>query len=143
MPLPTPEHMQAVVAAYLRALHAGDLEAIVALYADDAVAEDPAGSPPRRGLADIRRFYAASLQRPLRVELEGVVRTAGHEAAFAFSVDCEYQGRHTRVWPINVLRFDADGRIAQKRAFFGPGTPAAPGPAAGQTLQPGAKKFRV
>lgn len=121
MPSPTPEHMQAVVAAYVRALNAADLEAIVALYADDAVVEDPVGSAPRRGLADIRRFYAASLQWPLRVELEGAIRTAGSEAAFAFRVDLEYQGRHTTIWPIDVLRFDKAGRIAQMRAFFGPG----------------------
>lgn len=113
--------MQAVVAAYLRALNAGDLEGIVALYADDAVVEDPVGSAPRRGLADIRRFYAASLQLPLRVELEGAIRTVANEAAFAFSVDFEYQGRHTTIWPIDVLRFDEQGRIAQMRAFFGPG----------------------
>lgn len=35
---------EAVVHAYVAALNAGDLEAIVALYADDASVEDPVGS---------------------------------------------------------------------------------------------------
>lgn len=113
--------MRAVVTAYLRALNAGNLEGIVALYADDAVVEDPVGSAPRRGLAEIRNFYAVSLQLPLRVKLEGSIRTAANEAAFAFCVEFEYQGRHTTIWPIDVLRFDEHGRIAQMRAFCGPG----------------------
>mgnify|MGYP000558860672 CR=1 FL=1 len=35
--MPTAEHMHAAVHAYVRALNAADLDAIVALYADDAV----------------------------------------------------------------------------------------------------------
>lgn len=119
--MPTPAHMQAAVEAYIRALNAGDLDGIVALYAEDAVVEDPVGSPPKRGLEDIRAFYAASLRLPLQVALEGPVRCVANEAAFAFSVRFAYQGRDTTIRPIDVFRFDANGRIAQMRAFFGPG----------------------
>ena len=116
-----PEHVQAAVEAYVRALNASDLDAIVALYADDAVVEDPVGTAPKRGIADIRAFYAGSLKLKLRVELEGQIRAVASEAAFAFSVSFEVQGRGTTIRPIDTMRFDADGRIVQMRAFFGPG----------------------
>jgi len=119
--LPSPEAMQVAVQAYLDALNAGDLEAIVALYADDAVVEDPVGSVPRRGLAEIRAFYAGSLQLGLQAAPEGPVRAVAGEAAFAFRVSFEVNGRRTTIRPIDVMRFDHAGRIVQMRAFFGPG----------------------
>lgn len=121
MTTPTPEHMQAAVEAYVRALNAADLDAITALYADDAVVEDPVGTAPKRGLAEIRAFYAGSLRLKLQVALEGPVRAVAGEAAFAFSVSFEVQGRKTTIRPIDVFRFDEAGRIVQMRAFFGPG----------------------
>ncbi len=112
--------MAAAVHAYIRALNVGDLDAIVALYADDAEVEDPVGSQPKRGLADIRAFYANSLQLPLQVELEGAIRAVAGEAAFAFSVSFEVKGQRTTIRPIDLFRFNAAGRIVQMRAFFGP-----------------------
>jgi ketosteroid isomerase-like protein len=49
--MPDPAAMTAAVHAYVAALNAGDLDAIVALYADDASVEDPVGStsPPLQG----------------------------------------------------------------------------------------------
>jgi len=117
--------MRAAVQAYLAALNVGDLEAIVALYADDAVVEDPVGSAPRCGLDEIRAFYAGSLKLGLQAALEGQVRAVAGEAAFAFSVSFELNGQRTTIRPIDVMRFDADGRIVQMRAFFGPGNIAA------------------
>ncbi len=111
--------MEAAVHAYVRALNEGNLEAIVALYAEGAEVEDPVGSPPKRGLEEIRAFYAASIRLQLEVALEGQVRAVGHEAAFAFSVTFEVQGRRTTIRPIDLFRFDAQGRIVQMRAFFG------------------------
>ncbi len=51
------EIMQAAPAKYLTALADKDLEGILALYADDAVVEDPVGSEPHVGMAAIREFY--------------------------------------------------------------------------------------
>lgn len=121
MPMPTPELMQAAVHAYVHALNAADVDAIVALYADDAVVEDPVGSVPKRGIADIRAFYAGSLRLKLQVELEGTIRAVAGEAAFPFSVSFEINGQRTTIRPIDVFRFNAAGRIVQMRAFFGPG----------------------
>ena len=117
--MPTPEHMQAAVRAYIAALNAGDIDAIVALYAEDATVEDPVGSTPQRGLAQIRTFYSASLSMALQVVLDGEIRAVANEAAFAFSVSLVMDGKRITIRPIDVVRFDAQGRITSMRAFFG------------------------
>lgn len=119
MSTPTPEQMEAAVHTYLRALNEADLDAIVALYAEDAVVEDPVGSAPRVGREAIRAFYAGSAALQLQVALEGAVRVAGREAAFAFSVRFVHEGRPTTIRPIDLFRFDDAGRVVSMRAFFG------------------------
>lgn len=114
-----PEQMHAAVHAYVRALNAADLDAIVALFADDAVVEDPVGSEPRRGIAAIRDFYAASVAMKLVVELEGPVRAVANEAVFPFSVSLVFNGQPVVIRPIDHFRFNEAGRIVQMRAFFG------------------------
>jgi len=112
--------MQAAVHAYVRALNDADLEAIALLFADDAVVEDPVGSLPKRGIAEIRAFYAGSLSLKLQAELEGPVRAVADAAAFAFRVSFEIDGQRTVIRPIDVFRFNDAGRIVQMSAFFGP-----------------------
>ena len=115
----TAEHMTAVVHRYVAALNASDLEGIVALYADDATVEDPVGSSVQNGIEAIRAFYANSLKLSLQVELTGEVRAVANEAAFAFTVSFEYQGRKTLIAPIDHFRFNDAGKLVSMRAFFG------------------------
>lgn len=119
--MPDPAAMTAAVHAYVAALNAGDLDAIVALYADDASVEDPVGSKPLVGIEAIRAFYARSTAIALQVTLDGEVRVAGNECAFPFSVSFVHEGRRTTIRPIDTFRFDEAVRIVQMRAFFGPG----------------------
>ena len=114
------QRMQAAVHEYVRALNAGDLDAIVALYADEATVEDPVGSAPKCGREAIRAFYAGSVVLKLDVAMEGELRCVGHECAFAFAVSFTHEGRRTTIRPIDTMRFDDAGRIVQMRAFFGP-----------------------
>ena len=103
----------------MEALNASDLEGIVALYADDATVEDPVGSSVQNGIEAIRAFYANSLKLSLQVELTGEVRAVANEAAFAFTVSFEYQGRKTLIAPIDHFRFNDAGKLVSMRAFFG------------------------
>nr|6UAD_A Chain A, Ketosteroid isomerase with truncated and designed loop [Comamonas testosteroni] len=114
----TPEHMTAVVQRYVAALNAGDLDGIVALYASDATVTE-SFRPPFTGTEAIREFYANSLKLPLAVELTQEVRAANGEAAFAFIVSFEYQGRKTVVAPIDHFRFNGAGKIVYAQALFG------------------------
>lgn len=118
--VPTPQHMREVVARYIAALNAADIDAIVALYAPDAQVEDPVGSEPHRGHAAIRAFYSRSLTMRLEVALQGEVRAVAGEAAFAFTVALQQGDARLVISPIDHFRFDAQGRITHMRAFFGP-----------------------
>lgn len=108
-----------IVRGYLRALESGDVEAIVSLYAEDATVEDPVGSTPVVGHDAIRAFYAKAQDMFPRTKLDGAVRVAGRECAFAFAVTVTYQGQRITIRPIDTFRFDEQGRITQMRAYFG------------------------
>ncbi len=113
------QQMIDTVHAYVSALNAGDLDAIVTLYAEDGTVEDPVGSPPKVGHAAIRDFYAITASMKISIALEGEVRVAARTCAFAFSVSFTYEGRPTTIRPIDVFEFDAVGRISSMRAYFG------------------------
>lgn len=118
--MPTPEQMVAVVQAYVAAFAAGDVDAVVALFAEDATVEDPVGTPPKRGLAEIRAFYAGSMATGARLELLGDPRCAADYIAFPFAVKLEWQGSRQVIEVIDTFRLDASGKITEMRAFFGP-----------------------
>jgi steroid Delta-isomerase len=46
---------------YARLMNAGDVEGVLALFADDVVFEDPVGAPPIRGKEALRRHIAWSV----------------------------------------------------------------------------------
>ena len=118
--MPTPEAMTAVVHAYVEAFARGDAAMVAALFADDASVEDPVGTPPRRGKAAIAEFYRASMATGAKLTLDSPVRAAADHAAFAFHVDLDWDGVRQRIDVIDLFRFDAVGKITEKRAFFGP-----------------------
>jgi steroid delta-isomerase len=111
------EIMQAAPAKYLTALAAKDLEGILALYADDAVVEDPVGSEPHVGMAAIREFYKGTTEYDLEAALDGQVRLAGNEVAFPFIVKNIAGGFAMHI--IDVFKFNDEGKIVSMRAFWG------------------------
>ncbi len=108
------------VEAYIAAYGRGDLDGVVAVFAEHAIVEDPVGSPPLVGKAAIRDFMAVGIAMGAKLTLEGPIRCAGDFAAFPFVVTLDIEGRATRIEVIDVFRFDADGKVAEMRAFFGP-----------------------
>ena len=70
--MPTAEEMTETVNAYLAAINAGDMPAVMALYSDDAAVEDPAGTEPKRG-AQILEFYTSAFSGGAKVALTGPV----------------------------------------------------------------------
>ena len=109
--------MKAVVQAYLEAFNRGDAEAVAALYAEDAMVEDPVGSPPKRGRQAILEFYREAIATGAKATLDTPIRGShGNSAALAFSIKV---GPMT-VRVIDTMAFDASGRITQMKAYFGP-----------------------
>lgn len=114
--MPSHEQMVAVVAAYIAAFAAEDVEAIVRLYASDATVEDPVASPVQRGSEAIRAFYTAAVATGAKLTLHGPVRTAGNNAAFSFSVRVTQH----QIDVIDTFAFDEQGKITAMRAFWSP-----------------------
>jgi steroid Delta-isomerase len=112
--------LEALVDAYVRHLNAHDVEAIVALYAEDGTVEDPVGSTPIRGHAALRQFYSRIGPVQLQVRRDGPVRAAGRECAFVLSGTFAIEGTRNAFSPIDTFRLDEAGRILAMRAYFGP-----------------------
>lgn len=116
----TPEQMTAAVHGYVDAFDKGNPEAVVALFAEDATVEDPVGTPLKVGHDAIREFYAASMATGAKLRLEGPIRCATGYAAFAFRVELTMDGKFLTVDVIDTFKFNADGKVTEMRAFFGP-----------------------
>ena len=111
------EQMRDAVATYVASVGAGDTEAIVALYAEDATVEDPYGSPAHHGHSGIREFYGALSGADMSTELV-TVRIAGDSAAFELRVVTVADGKTITIAPIDVMTFNDDNKITTMRAYW-------------------------
>ena len=110
------QHLQSMPDQYLQAVNNQELEAILALYADDAVVEDPVGSEPLHGKEAIRAFYTRVVASGAKGERTGSVRVAGDDVAFAFVLTLPGM----RIEVIDTFCLNADGLIVAMRAYWGP-----------------------
>lgn len=113
------DQMVAAVDAYVGSYNRGDLDGVCAVFAENAVVEDPVGTPPRVGHAALREFFAVGIAAGARLTLDGPVRCAEGHAAFAFHVDLAWDGKATRIDVIDVFAFDAQGKVSSMKAYFG------------------------
>jgi steroid Delta-isomerase len=118
--MPTTEQKRAAVQGYVDAFEAGDSEAVVALFAEDATVEDPLGTPIKRGHAEIREFYATSMATGAKLELLGSPRFAADIVAFPFAVKLDWGGQKTVIDVIDTFRLNDEGKITEMRAYWGP-----------------------
>lgn len=123
--MPTPEQMTAAVHAYVAAFDAGDPEMAVAIFADNAVVEDPIGSAPRIGADAIRQFYTESMATGATLHLSGPIRVAAAHAAFAMQVRLHWDGKDMAIDVIDTFAFNDDGKVTEMKAYFGPTNMAA------------------
>lgn len=115
--MPTPQQMCDVVTAYINAFGAEDLDAIAALFADDAEVHDPVGSDPHQGIKAIRAFYSHAVAMKATLFQQGPTRVAADYAAFAFTVTLP---TGQRIDVIDTFKFDDAGKVIEMRAYFGP-----------------------
>ncbi len=120
--MPSEALMKDTLQRYLDAYNRQDLEAVVALYCDDASVEDPYGTPPRRGREEIRTFYRQAMTSGAHLSLSAPIRGShGDAAAMAFDAILDGPQGRLRVSVIDVMTFDEAGQIRSMRAYFGPG----------------------
>jgi len=110
-------HIRHVYERYPEMVTKGDVDGIVALYAEDAIIEDPIGSEIRRGHDAIRGFYEASAGTIL-MKRSGPVRVAGAEAATPLVILMGSEGEQKALDIISAMVFDEDGKIKSMRAYW-------------------------
>ncbi len=113
------EHLESVVRRYLELIASGTAEEIAELYADDATVEDPVGGGEIHiGRYAITGFYRNIENLPRETELLAL-RVCGHEVAFMFRITIGAgEGSRMRIEPIDVMTFNANGRIASMKAYW-------------------------
>jgi steroid delta-isomerase len=115
------EHVESMVHRYLELVASGTADEIAALYADDATVEDPVGGGEVHiGRHAIAGFYRNIESIPRETEMLAL-RVCGHEAAFMFAITVGAgEGARMRIEPIDVMLFNADGKIASMKAYWSP-----------------------
>lgn len=116
----TPEYMKQIVDQYLTAINDGDMQTVMALYADDAAVEDPAGTEPKRG-HDILQFYTNAFSGGAKAQLTGPIRISAKAAAFPFRAEIKQAGDQVLIVEvIDIFEFDPSGKVTKMTAHFGP-----------------------
>jgi steroid delta-isomerase len=115
-----PGQVAAQVHKYLAALNAHDIELIEQLYDDDAVAEDPAGSKPREGMAAIKDLYTRTFTLNISARLTGDLRISSLDAAFPMTAFLESEGNKFKIDVITVCKFNEAGKIVSRYSYWGP-----------------------
>ena len=111
------QHIAAVLQQYVEAISGDDVEAVVALFAEDAVVEDPVGSPPQEGKSALRDFYQIAVDSVERMELEGNVRV--RDSFGAAAMRAKIKGVDLAMETLDVMEFNEQGLIVRMTAYWG------------------------
>ena len=111
------DKIRAMYARYPDMVTKGDVDGIVALYAENATIEDPIGSELHRGIDAVRAFYAGTAGS-VTMKLTGPVRVAGNEAAAPLIVLMGAPGEENALDIISHMVFDDAGKVTSMRAFW-------------------------
>ena len=107
---------------YVCHLTAGDVAALVNLYAPEATLHDPIGTAEYRGHEAIRGFYQGGLDYCLgdiKARLEAAVRVRGLDAAFALVVRADRVAEPFETQSIDLIRFNEQLKIVSMTAYWG------------------------
>jgi steroid delta-isomerase len=121
--MPTPEHMRDAVLKYFASFATADVDAILGLFADDAVVEDPIGGTRLEGKEQLRKFFGGGFEfigGAYQFEPEGAVRIAGNHAACAAIATCDKANPPFRLETLDVMTFNEAGKFSAMVAYWGP-----------------------
>jgi steroid delta-isomerase len=121
--MPTPEQMRDAVLTYFASFATADVDAIVDLFANDAVVEDPIGGVRMEGKAALRKFFQGGFDYVgggYSFAPEGAVRIAGNHAACAAVALCDKADPPFRLDTLDVMTFDEAGKFSAMKAYWGP-----------------------
>ena len=105
--------LEALVHTYVDAVGRQDIDALVAMFAEDAIQEDPVGTPPNVGHDAIRGFFEKSFAVPFSVEMNPEILVGGNYASFRFVITVPIGDDKVVVRVADLLKANDDGTIAQ------------------------------
>jgi len=110
--------VKARLQGYMDSLASGDVDAVMAHYAENATCEDPVGGKLYRGLEEIRGFYAQAMAgQRLRIEpLTPLISTTTNYAAMGARV---ISSRGVINF-VETQLYDDAGKIIEMRAYYDP-----------------------
>jgi steroid delta-isomerase len=115
----TPETVRSVVDEYVAASNSGDREAVLALFAPDAVWHDPVGQPPHTGLGGISAFYDQTRTMADRIEMKpSDVIVCGNEAAMVFEIHVTIGDGGMVMDAVETFEVNDDGKISGMKAYW-------------------------
>jgi len=114
------EQAKQVCTTYIESLVAGDVDAVLALFADTASVEDPVGTELKQGKEALRPFYEVACQSVTEAHFTGEPKFAGGELAFPFMITIGAGDSAVTIDIIDVFTFDDAGKVITMRAFWGP-----------------------
>ena len=117
--MPDADQIRDAMIRYVKLLCDGDVAGIMAMFAADPRVEDPVGGPLLQGREAVEGFYALATPR-LRAEITGPIRVAGNECAMPMRAEIDHGDRKSYIDVIDVMRFDAEGKVESMRAFWNP-----------------------
>jgi len=122
MTMATREEMAAVVLEYCRAETEKDRDAWLALFASDAVHEDPVGARMNSGIEKIAEFWDSFQGYDLELYVTEPPIVCGNEAVAIMRAKMGPADSRTETGTIvDQFIFDDDGKIKALRAFYGAG----------------------
>jgi steroid delta-isomerase len=120
--MPTPDQLRAVADRYCSAAGSGDVEGILACYAEGASVVDPYPAPPRVGTEAIRTMFEErfAMARPVAF-LTQLSVLAEDRVAFVFSIEAVTADRSTIAFEgIDIFTVDDEGLIREQIAYWDP-----------------------
>jgi steroid delta-isomerase len=118
----TIENARKTLESYVRAWTVRDKDLLLSILAEDAVMEDPVGTPPFRGREGIGRFWDFAWRdssRKLTPRLEEM-RVCGSEGILRFTMEVRQPSTKLGLdlSIIEHIEFDENGRIRRLHAFW-------------------------
>jgi steroid delta-isomerase len=117
--MPSEKKITETMQAYVDAVSGDDVEAVVALFSEDAVVEDPIGSGSHIGHDALREFYQIAVDSVEKMVLEGNPRIRDQWGACAMLAYPKGMDMKFVIETLDVMAFNDAGKITRMTAYWG------------------------
>jgi steroid Delta-isomerase len=120
--MPSEKDIHEVYDKYIAALVRHDLDAVMAMFASNAVLHDPVDGPVRVGLEAIREYFGGGINGMRACRLAGPLHISAdcRHAAVSSHSEVDLGEGIMIIEATDVLTFDDDGKVSTMTAYWGP-----------------------